>query len=102
MHKIHQRNTKLKRRSKIQGTKERPRISVNVSNQYIYAQLVDDNKSHTLAYSKGKKADEVAQDLAKQMKKLKITRAVYDRGNKKYHGNVAKLADTLRNEGINI
>ena len=37
-------------RAKIHGTAERPRLSVHISNQHITAQIIDDDKSATLAY----------------------------------------------------
>ncbi|MCH7640672.1 50S ribosomal protein L18 [Patescibacteria group bacterium] len=44
------RKTQRKRRirAKIFGTKDRPRLSVFRSNKFIYAQLIDDEKSETL------------------------------------------------------
>jgi len=36
-------------RAKILGTIERPRLSVFRSNQHVYSQLIDDEKSITLA-----------------------------------------------------
>ena len=36
-------------RRKVFGTAERPRLSVYRSNVHIYAQLIDDLESHTLA-----------------------------------------------------
>src|SRR5680860_1378462 len=35
-------------RSRLEGTAERPRLSVFRSNKHIYVQLVDDVKGHTL------------------------------------------------------
>ncbi|RZC56160.1 hypothetical protein C5167_015027 [Papaver somniferum] len=36
-------------RKKVEGTPERPRLSVFRSNKHIYAQVIDDSKMHTLA-----------------------------------------------------
>ena len=38
-------------RAKIHGTAERPRLSVNISNLHVTAQIIDDDKGVTLAYS---------------------------------------------------
>ena len=38
-------------RRKINGTAERPRLSVFKSNTAIYAQLIDDINGHTLTYA---------------------------------------------------
>ena len=40
---------KAKIRSKMNGTKERPRLSVFRSNKFIYAQIIDDVAGKTLA-----------------------------------------------------
>ena len=38
-------------RAKIHGTAERPRLSVNISNMHVIAQIIDDDKGVTLAYA---------------------------------------------------
>src|SRR3989344_7392428 len=113
------RRVKRKRRvrSNISGTKKIPRISVFVSNMYIYAQVVDDVDKKTLSefsslkmaknknYKKGKKVDEakaVGLELAKKMKVIKIKKAVFDRGRYSYKGRVKALAEGLREGGIQI
>ena len=42
---------KNRTRAKIHGTAERPRLSVNISNMHVTAQLIDDDKGVTLAYA---------------------------------------------------
>ena len=37
-------------RKKVQGSAERPRLTVHFSNKNIYAQCIDDVKGHTMAY----------------------------------------------------
>ena len=46
-----QRRLKRRRRvrARIQGTAERPRLSVYRSNKGVFAQLIDDSNGHTLA-----------------------------------------------------
>jgi len=44
--KRYQRHRKI--RSKVTGTSKRPRLCVFRSNRYIYAQLIDDEKGHTI------------------------------------------------------
>jgi ribosomal protein L18 len=39
----------LRLRQKVQGTAERPRMSVFVSNQHLYVQFIDDAAAKTLA-----------------------------------------------------
>jgi len=98
-------------RSRVNGTAERPRLSVHISNRHIVAQIIDDTAGKTLAYattvgqkdSKGSMAERAAQigeAIAKQAKSAKIETVVFDRGSKLYHGRVAALADAARKSGL--
>lgn len=97
-------------RAKIHGTAERPRLSVNISNKHIIAQLIDDDNSKTLAYAttvgsklKGSKkelAEQIGKEIATSAKKAKIKAVVFDRGAKLYAGRMAALADAARKEGL--
>jgi len=88
----------------------RTRLSVFVSNSNIYAQLIDDSVSKTVASSSSRAlktkaanseaAKKVGQDIAEKAKKLKITEIVYDRGSYLYHGKVKALADAARESGL--
>lgn len=107
---------KLKRRqkrvrAKIQGSQQRPRLSVFRSHQHIYAQLVDDQKGKTLlsfsdvkidkkGLKKTAKADQVGQALAKEALEKKISQVVFDRGGYKYQGRVKALAEGARQAGL--
>lgn len=100
-------------RAKISGTKERPRLAVHMSLQHINAQLIDDDSHHTIVSAttvgkttnmKGKtmteKASVVGVELAKRAKKAGITKVVFDRGGKPYHGRIKALAEAARKEGL--
>ncbi|MBR2543951.1 50S ribosomal protein L18 [Candidatus Saccharibacteria bacterium] len=97
-------------RAKIHGTSERPRLSVNFSNQHIIAQVIDDDKGITLAYattvgskmtgSKVEKAEKIGAEIAKKAKTAKITKVVFDRGSKLYAGRMNALAEAARKEGL--
>jgi len=97
-------------RAKIHGTAERPRLSVNISNTHVTAQLIDDDKGATLAYATtvgskqkgGKKelAAFVGSEIAKKAKKAKISKVVFDRGAHLYAGRMSALADAARKEGL--
>ncbi len=98
-------------RGKISGTAERPRLSVARSNKRIYAQLIDDERGHTLAaagsheaalrgLSKAAAAGEVGKLLAERAKEAGVGRVVFDRGGYKYHGRVKTLADGAREGGL--
>lgn len=99
-------------RTKTQGTAERPRLSVVISNTTVYAQIIDDVKGVTLASSSSAteksvakasmsdKAAWVGTDIAKKAKASKIKTVVYDRGFKLYHGRVKHVAEAARKEGL--
>ena len=99
-------------RAKISGTAARPRLCVFRSLQHIYAQLIDDTKSTTLAtasslekdfgsYGGNKEAAEkIGKLIAERAKDLGITKVVFDRGGNVYHGRVQALADGARAGGL--
>jgi large subunit ribosomal protein L18 len=99
-------------RSKVAGTAERPRLVVFRSNRGISAQLIDDQRRHTLAAAtwsslpksfKGEKtaqAAEVGRRLAANAKKAGIETCVFDRAGYLFHGRVKALADAAREGGL--
>ncbi|MBI2611303.1 50S ribosomal protein L18 [Candidatus Gottesmanbacteria bacterium] len=101
---------KIRIRSKIKGTKNRPRISVFRSNKYISAQAIDDVKQITLAsisttQKKGKKIDTARQAgkmLAEKILKLKNKEAIFDRNGYKYHGRIKAFVEGLREGGLKV
>jgi len=93
---------KRKVRSRISGSSDRPRISIFRSNKYFYLQLINDEKSETLAHVFGKDPVKTGKKMLELMLKKKIKQAVFDRGGYKYHGNVKKIAETLREGGVKL
>lgn len=97
-------------RSKVNGTAERPRLTVTISNMHVSAQLIDDANSVTLAAATtvGKKATgtmtekaaTVGTDIAKKAAKAKIKAVVFDRNGRSYAGRLKALADAARKEGL--
>ena len=95
-------------RKKVNGTSERPRLVIYRSLKHIYAQLVDDDKQHTLmtvtdAGFEGKKtakSTEVGKRIAEKAKEAGVTKVVFDRGGYKYHGRVKAVADGAREGGL--
>ncbi|HSH31509.1 MAG TPA: 50S ribosomal protein L18 [Candidatus Saccharimonadales bacterium] len=97
-------------RAKIKGTAERPRLSVNVTNRHLTAQIIDDSQGVTLAYVTTVKAAAegdmtakavwVGQKIAAAAKKHHIRQVVFDRAGKLYHGRLQALADAARQEGL--
>lgn len=98
-------------RANISGTAVLPRISVFKSNRTLYVQAIDDGKAHTLASIDGKKvgvkankegAKAIGAEFAKLLKAKKLENAVFDRNGYLYHGVVAELANSLRQNGIKL
>ena len=98
-------------RRHILGTAERPRLNVYRSLNHIYAQVIDDNASHTLAAAstldaelsaqlEGKSKSEAAELVAKRAIEKGVKQVVFDRGGYLYTGRVQKLADGARKAGL--
>ena len=102
-------------RKKISGTPEMPRLCVYRSLNNIYAQLIDDNKGHTMVSAstmdpalKGQLEKADKKSAAKLVGKLVAERAiqagvkkvVFDRGGYVYTGRVAELAAGAREAGL--
>ena len=110
-HKLLNRSLRKSRvRAKVQGTAERPRLTVTISNVHVSAQIIDDVKGHTLvsATTVGAKATgtvtekcaAIGAEVAKKAKKAKINAVVFDRNGRQYAGRLSALADAARNEGL--
>lgn len=109
---------KVRIRKKINGTAERPRISVFRSLNQIYAQMVDDTTGKTLvaasslskeiqddlkkAKSKTEKSFIVGTLLAKKAADAGITSGVFDRAGYRFHGRIKAVADGVRKGGLKV
>lgn len=101
-------------RKSLNGTADKPRLAVYRSNKAIYAQLIDDVSSMTLASAsskensignsgtKSEQAKAVGTLIAEKAKAKKIDAVVFDRGGYLYHGRVKSLADGAREGGLNF
>lgn len=97
-------------RSQLDGSANRPRLTVHISHRNVIAQIVNDESGETLVYvssvagkEDGKMSDKAArvgEEIAKQAVKVKIKKVVFDRGSSKYHGRVKKLAEAAREGGL--
>lgn len=98
-------------RAKVQGTADRPRLSVFRSAKHISAQVIDDAAGKTLVSATdatldtaGKKGVEIATlvglEVGKKAKEAGISKVIFDRGANKYHGRVKALADAAREAGL--
>lgn len=111
-----QRRKRIKQRIRkvVNGTAERPRLSVFRSNKQIYAQLVDDVSGVTLASATSLKdegaqginkidqAAQVGKAIAEAAKAKGIEAVVFDRNGYLYHGRVKSLADAAREAGLKL
>lgn len=91
---------KLRIRAKISGTAKRPRITVFRSAKYLYLQAIDDEKGETLAAASNVKDKNFVATFAKSLLAQKTKKVVFDRAGYQYHGQVKKIAEDLRKEGL--
>ena len=98
------------------GNDVKPRLTVDHSNNHIYAQVIDDSEQKTLCSAstidkelkeKSEKLSSncnsstiVGELLAKRALKKGIKQVIFDRGGNLYHGRVKALADAAREAGL--
>lgn len=102
-------------RAKVKGRESRPRLAVFRSLNNIYAQVIDDDKGHTMVSAstaspeikaemngknKSAHAGLVGTLVAKRALEKGINQVVFDRGGYKYHGRVKSLAEAARKGGL--
>lgn len=97
----------------------RPRLCVTRTNRYVYAQVVDDIKGHTLAFASTleKELQERIKKLNKSTKSIEackilgeviakralekgVKEVVFDRGGRLYHGRIKAVAESARENGL--
>jgi len=94
-----------------------PRLSVFRSGKHIYAQVIDDVSSTTLASASSLEkemrdslksgagmdaAKAVGKLVAERAKKAGVEKVVFDRGGYLYHGRVKALAEAAREGGLSF
>ena len=99
-------------RKTVHGTQSRPRLAVFRSNKYIYAQVIDDDKGHTIVSASSREsavrgttlsvdtATQVGTLVASRAQDAGISKVVFDRGGFKFHGRIEALADAARKSGL--
>ena len=116
LQKVKARITRKRRvRKKVKGDRQCPRLSVYISNRYIYAQVIDDVSGMTLAAvsslspeirDQGKRtcnldaAKKVGQLIADKCLSNNMNTVVFDRNGFLFHGRVKALADEARASGL--
>jgi large subunit ribosomal protein L18 len=108
----HREKRRKRVRRKVAGTAERPRLSVYRSNLHIYAQLIDDERGHTVAAADSREIGEaenrkeaarkVGELVARKAADAGVEEVVFDRGGNKYHGRIAALAEGAREGGLKL
>lgn len=93
----------------------RPRLSVYRSGKHIYAQLIDDGASQTIAAASSSEgaadgaaaktynvaaAAAVGKRIAERAIEKGVKQVVFDRGGYLYHGRVKALAEAAREGGL--
>jgi large subunit ribosomal protein L18 len=100
-------------RKEVQGTAARPRLVVSRSTRHLFVQVIDDLQGVTLASASTMEADlrkdngdktakskAVGALIASRAKAAGVTTVVFDRAGNKYHGRIAALADSARENGL--
>lgn len=95
----------MRKRRKVFGTAERPRLSVFRSLRNIYAQIIDDSVGRTLVSAMVRGGNIAAAEVLGKMIAEKamakgIKKVVFDRGRALYHGRVKAVAEAAREGGL--
>ncbi|NIA18831.1 MAG: 50S ribosomal protein L18 [Xanthomonadaceae bacterium] len=104
---------KLKIRSRLSGSSERPRLSVYRTAKHIYVQAIDDRYGVTLACAGSTDRDfdeanggnieaakKVGKIIASRLLDKGVKEAIFDRNAFLYHGRIKALADAVREAGL--
>jgi large subunit ribosomal protein L18 len=103
-------------RRKVEGSAERPRLSLHFSHRHGYAQCIDDGQGRTLvalstldktlreqalkANQSGAKV--LGEAFGKKAIACGISKVVFDRGGRRYHGVLCAFADAAREAGLDF
>jgi large subunit ribosomal protein L18 len=98
-------------RAKVRGSSERPRLSVFRSNRGMSAQLIDDDRGHTVAAVTWTEAElkqlppmeqatRAGALIGERAKAAGVETCVFDRGGYRFHGRVKALAEGARESGL--
>jgi large subunit ribosomal protein L18 len=108
---------KFRIRKRVQGTEERPRLTIFRSVAHMYVQVVDDATGRTIASAStvepsikgtiGKTgggniggAKTIGKTIAERLLEKGVKRVVFDRNGFLYHGRVKAVADAAREAGL--
>lgn len=114
---LNQRRERRKKRAHLRtrGNSQKPRLSVFRSNNYIYAQLIDDENQRTLVSASSRQlaekgeskpktvlAEKIGEKIAEEALKKGIRKVIFDKGAYRYHGRVKAVAEGARKKGLNF
>jgi len=107
-----------RKKKKVVGIAERPRLVVYRSIKYIHAQLIDDTKGHVLigmtnkskmvgsalkdAKTKVEQSYNLGKKFAEEAKKKNIENIVFDRNGYIFHGRIKAFAEGAREGGLDF
>jgi large subunit ribosomal protein L18 len=104
-------------RKTINGTAERPRMSVRFTGKNIYVQFIDDAAGKTLAAASTlhkdvagadkmganvASAEKIGKVAAERALAAGISQVVFDRSGARYHGKVKAVAEAARTAGLSL
>ena len=104
----------IRKKKKISGTAEKPRLCIFRSSTHIYAQLIDDIKGITLTAAstvekdfdngqkenKTVKANRIGKLIAARAIEKGIKNVVFDRNGFLYHGRIKAVSEGAREGGL--
>lgn len=105
-----------KRKKRVFGTSEKPRLVVHRSLRYLHVQLIDDSEGKVLlgisdkskvaasaitgAKTKVDRSHALGKLFAEEAKKKDVSKIIFDRNGYIYHGRVKAFADGAREGGL--
>ncbi len=102
-------------RTRVEGSSQRPRLSVFRSLHHLYAQVIDDAAGRTLAAASSGEAElrkrlkstssaeaaaAVGKSVAERARQRGIESVIFDRGGFPFHGRIKAVADAARAAGL--
>ena len=99
---------------KVNGTTDRPRVTVCFTNKNIHAQCIDDVNGHTLSAVSTNNTDfknflpnvegakKIGEAFGEVLTKSGINTIVFDRAGRKYHGSIKAFADSFVQKILNF
>lgn len=93
-------------RKTVNGTEEKPRVYVFLSNKHLYVSAANDDSGKvlsTVAAGKNvKEAGKAGEAFGKKLKELGVENAWFDRSGYKFHLRLNAVVEGIRKSGISI